>query len=100
QLEGEMLSKLVSLYQVRVKKEAQSKTLASSNASELANLAYASIFANKQSATQFLNNPDRLKIDGDKLYQWANAYITDQRLQMETYVKVEEAFDKNTRLFL
>ncbi len=98
-LEGEMLNSMVNLYQQRVNKDVASPTLMAANASALSNMAFASIFANKESAMAFVNNPDRLKIDADPLLKLANGYITDQKLAGERWVKVDENFAKNNRLF-
>lgn len=99
-LEGDMLNTMVSLYQQRVKKEDASPSLMSVDAKNLANVAWSSIFATKESATNFLNNPNRLVIDADPLLKIANGFIADQKLSGERYAKVDEAFAKNSRLFL
>lgn len=98
-LEGEMLNSMVNLYQQKVNKDVASPTLMSANANTLSNLAFASIFANKESAMAFVNNPDRLKIDADPLLKLANDYMADQKLSTERWVKVDENFAKNNRLF-
>ena len=99
-LEGEMLNSLVNLYQQKVNKDVASPTLMSADAKNLSLQAFSSIFANKESALNFVNNPDRLKIDADPMFKLANGYITDQKLETEKYAKVDEAFAKNTRMFL
>lgn len=99
-LEGEMLNSMVNLYQQRVAKSDASPTLMAADAKNLSNLAFASIFANKESAMNFVNNPDRLKIDADPMLKLANGLITDQKLSSEKYAKVDEAFAKNSRIFL
>lgn len=98
-LEGEMLNSMVEMYQKRVNRDVASKTIAGVNAATLSNTAYSSIFANKASAMHFVNSPDRLKIDGDKMYQFANSFVTDQKLLAERYTKVDDNFAKNNRLF-
>ena len=100
QLEGEMLNSLVNLYKTRVNPDVASKTIMNADATKLSLDAFASIFATKESAEAFLNNPDRLKIDGDKMFQFANSFVEDQKLLAERYIKVDENFQKNTRLFL
>lgn len=100
QLEGEMLSKMVNLYQLRVNKDVASPTLVAADAATLPNVAYSSIFATKESAMNFVNNPDRLKIDADPMKKIADGFITDQRLLGERFSKVEDNFAKNNRLFL
>ena len=100
QLEGEMLSKMVNLYQLRVNKDVASPTLVAADAATLPNVAYSSIFATKESAMNFVNNPDRLKIDADPMKKIADGFITDQRLLGERFAKVEDNFAKNNRLFL
>lgn len=99
-LEGEMLNAMVSLYQQRVQKDAASPTLLAANATMLPNVAYSSIFANKESALNFLNNPDRLKIDADPLMKMANGFVEDQKLAGDKYAKIDEAFATNSRIFL
>ena len=99
-LEGEMLNSMVNLYQQRVSKDDASATLMAADAKSLSNLAFASIFANKESALNFVSNPDRLKIDADPLLKLANGFYTDQKLAGDKYAKVDEAFAKNSRIFL
>ena len=99
QLEGEMLNSMVNLYQQRVNKDVASPTLMAVNAAGLSNVAYSSIFANKESVMAFVNNPDRLKIDADPLLKLANGYMADQKLSGERWAKVEENFAKNNRAF-
>ena len=99
-LEGEMLNSMVNLYQQRVSKDDASATLMAADAKSLSNLAFASIFANKESALNFVSNPDRLKIDADPLLKLANGFYTDQKLAGDRYAKVDEAFAKNSRIFL
>lgn len=99
-LEGEMLNSMVNLYQQRVSKNDASATLMAADAKNLSTIAFASIFANKESALNFVNNPDRLKIDADPLLKLANGFYTDQKLAGDRYAKVDEAFAKNSRIFL
>ena len=99
-LEGEMLNSMVNLYQQRVAKSDASPTLLAADAKNLSTVAFSSIFATKESALNFVNNPDRLKIDADPMLKLANGFITDQKLASEKYSKVDEAFAKNSRIFL
>lgn len=99
-LEGEMLNSMVNLYQQRVAKDVASPVLMEADAKNLSLMAFSSIFANKESALAFVNNPDRLKIDADPLLKLANGYVADQRLQSDKFQKVDEAFAKNSRIFL
>ena len=99
-LEGEMLNSMVNLYQQRVSKDDASATLMAADAKSLSNLAFSSIFANKESALNFVSNPDRLKIDADPLLKLANGFYTDQKLAGDKYAKVDEDFAKNSRIFL
>ncbi|UOE41009.1 S46 family peptidase [Chryseobacterium suipulveris] len=100
ELEGEMLNSMVGLYQKRVNKDVGSPTLLYLDSKTLSNVAFQSIFANKQSATNFLNNPDRLKIDSDPLLKIANGFVEDQKLMGEKFAKIDDAFAKNSRIFL
>jgi len=99
-VEGDMLVALTSLYKVRVAKEFASPTILAADVDNLSTLAYESIFANKKSAMAFVENPDRLKIDADKMRQFANSMVEEQKLSMEKYAKIDENFAKNSRLFL
>lgn len=99
-LEGEMLNSMVNLYQQRVTKADASPTLMGADAKNLSTMAYSSIFATKESALNFVNNPDRLKIDADPLLKLANGFVNDQKLAGDKYAKVDEAFAKNSRIFL
>lgn len=99
-VEGEMLNSLVNLYQQRVNPDVASQTVLKADAAKLSLMASSSIFANEASAKMFLENPDRLKIDADKMYQFANSYITDYKLLSDRFVKVDESFATNNRLFL
>ena len=99
-LEGEMLNSMVNLYQQKVNKDVASPTIMGLDAKNLSTVAFSSIFASKESAMNFVNNPDRLKIDADPLMKMANGFITDQKLMAEKFEKVDEAFAKNSRIFL
>ena len=99
-LEGEMINSLVSLYQQRVKADVASKTIMGLDASSLSNVAYSSIFANKTSVTNFLMNPDRVKLDADPLLKIARGIVADQKVSNQTFVKIDDNFAKNNRLFL
>lgn len=100
ELEGEMLNSLVNLYQTRVNKDVASPTIMKQNAQTLSVTAQSSIFANKASVTQFILNPDRVKLDGDPLYRMVRDYIQDTRNLGVKYSKIDAFFDKNNRLFL
>jgi len=99
-VEGDMLVKLTSLYKAKVSKEFASPTILAADVNNLSTLAYESVFANKKSALAFIENPDRLKIDADKLRQFVNGVVEDQKLGTEKYAKIDENFAKNSRLFL
>ncbi|QDP85389.1 S46 family peptidase [Chryseobacterium sp. SNU WT5] len=99
-LEGEMLNSMVNLYQQRVNKNVGSQTLFAADAKTLSNVAFSSIFATKESAMNFVNNPDRLKIDADPLFKMANSFVEDQKLGGDKFAKIDEAFAKNSRIFL
>ncbi|MDQ8749184.1 S46 family peptidase [Elizabethkingia miricola] len=100
QLEAEMLSQMASLYQSKVAADVASATVKSANASELANIAQSSIFANAASVINFLNNPSAEKLANDKLYKFAAGYIGDNKVLAEKYAKTDEGFQKDSRLFM
>lgn len=99
-LEGEMLNSLVNLYQTRVSKDVASETLMNLDAKNLSTVAYQSLFANKTSVSNFIANPDRLKLDADPLLKIARGIAADQKNSGERYVKLDDYFAKNNRLFL
>lgn len=99
-LEGEMMNSMVNLYQTKVNKDVASATIMGLDAKNLSNVAYSSIFANKTSATNFMLNPDALKLDADPLWKIANGLLEDQKISAEKFVKIDENFAKNNRLFL
>ncbi|MCI3938816.1 S46 family peptidase [Chryseobacterium aahli] len=100
ELEGEMLNSLVNLYKTKVKPDVASQTIMALDANTLSNVAYSSIFANKTSVTNFVLNPDRLKLDADPLLKIAKGVADDQRISNERFVKIDDNFAKNNRLFL
>lgn len=100
ELEGEMLNSLVNLYKTKVKADVASQTIMALDANTLSNVAYSSIFANKTSVTNFVLNPDRLKLDADPLLKIAKGVADDQRISSERFVKIDDNFAKNNRLFL
>ncbi|CAA7386433.1 S46 family peptidase [Chryseobacterium fistulae] len=99
-LEGEMLNSMVHLYQSKVNKDVASPTIMGLDSNNLSNVAYSSIFANKTSVTNFVLNPDRLKLDADPLWKIANGIVADQTASAERFVKIDDNFAKNNRLFL
>jgi hypothetical protein len=100
ELEGEMLNSLVNLYKTKVKADVASQTIMALDANTLSNVAFSSIFANKTSVTNFVLNPDRLKLDADPLLKIAKGIADDQRISNERFVKIDDNFAKNNRLFL
>lgn len=99
-LEGEMLNSLVNLYKTRVKADVASPTIMALDANTLSNVAFSSIFANKTSVTNYILNPDRLKLDADPLLKIARGIAEDQKASNERFIKIDDNFAKNNRLFL
>ncbi|KUJ51680.1 S46 family peptidase [Chryseobacterium sp. JAH] len=100
ELEGEMLNSLVNLYKTRVKADVASPTIMALDANNLSTVAFSSLFANKTSVTNFVLNPDRLKLDADPLLKISKGIADDQRASGERFVKIDDNFSKNNRLFL
>jgi len=100
ELEGEMLNSLVNLYKTRVNTDVASPTIMALDANNLSTVAFSSIFANKTSVTNYILNPDRLKLDADPLLKIAKGIADDQRVSSERFVKIDDNFAKNNRLFL
>lgn len=99
-LEGEMLNSLVNLYQTKVKADVAAPSIMALDAKNLSNVAFSSIFANKTSVTNFILNPDRLKLDADPLLKISKGIAADQKASNERFVKIDENFANNNRLFL
>lgn len=99
-LEGEMLNSLIKLYQSRVKGDVASPTLMAQDANNMSLIAHSSIYANKASATQFMLNPDKAKLNADKMYQFVKSYIQDIRDARTRYSKVDDNFTQKERVFL
>lgn len=100
ELEGEMLNSLVNLYQTRVKSDVASPTIMALDSKNLSTLAFSSLFANKTSVTNYILNPDRLKLDSDPLLKIARGIIADQKMSNEKYILLDDSFAKHNRLFL
>jgi len=100
ELEGEMMNSMVNLYQGYVNPDVASPTLMGLDAKNLSNVAYSSIFANKTSVTNFVMNPDRVKLDADPLLKIARGIMADQKASSDRWMKVDENFAKNNRMFL
>ena len=99
-LEGDMLASMIALYQRKVSKDVASATINAVNVSTIADVAKSSVFANKETAMAFLNNPDQKKISEDALMKLANSYVTDGKLLADKFTKVDDNFRDKTRLFL
>ena len=99
-LEGDMLASMIALYQRKVSKDVASATISAVNVSTIADVAKSSVFANKETAMAFLNNPDQKKISEDPLMKLANSYVTDGKLLADKFTKVDDNFRDKTRLFL
>ncbi len=100
EVEADMLSTLVGLYQANVKTGVASPTLMKQTPQGLKAMANNSIFANKASVTRFILNPDKLKLDADPLYQFVKQYVQDIRDNRVRFSKIEDHFKQRNRLFL
>lgn len=100
ELEGEMLNSMANLYKTKVDKEVAAIHLTNIDVKSLSLVAQSSIFASKMSAVNFVNNPDKLKLDADNLRKFALGVLDDNRLQGEKFKLIDEAFAKNTRIFI
>lgn len=99
-VEGDLLNNMLALYKRKANPEVQLPVLKETDPQTITQQAYASIFANKQSALQFVDNPDKLKLAEDPLYKFSNRLMAENKVANDTYVKIEENFAKNSRLFL
>ncbi|MBW8358714.1 MAG: S46 family peptidase [Weeksellaceae bacterium] len=98
-LEQEMLKTMVTLYREQVRNEAGAPSLQTINPTLLDEVAKNSIFATKNSAMAFLNNPDLNKLNSDALLKIANGYTADSRTLTERYTADDDKFSDNNRLF-
>lgn len=100
ELETEMLTQMIGLYQKKVNPNVASQTLKNVDTNILNRIATTSIFANKESLLAFLNNPNKEVLEEDKLYQLANDYINDTKNLATKYSEADGKFAENTRIFL
>ncbi|SDE58484.1 S46 family peptidase [Riemerella columbipharyngis] len=100
EVEKDMLATLVSLYQTKVPKSVQLKTLENIDANQLPQAADASVFANKESVLAFFNHPDATIVENDPLYQLIANVVEEQNAKADATAQQNDAFAKNTRLFL
>ena len=98
-LEQEMLKTMVTLYREKVRNEAGAPSLQTINPALLDEVAKNSIFATKNSAMAFLNNPDLNKLNSDALLKIANGFTADSRALAERYTADDDKFSHNNRLF-
>lgn len=99
-LEAEMLVEMTKLYQEKTSDKVASATLKSASATQLANIASTSIFANQEKVTQFLKNPSLATLQADALYQLASGYFADNKKSNDAFTKADEGFERDSRLFL
>ncbi len=98
-LEQEMLQSMVSLYKAKVRNNAAAPSFATIDERLLADVAKNSIFANRNTAMNFLNSPDPQKLERDALYKIANGYNADARALSERYTADDDRFSISNRLF-
>lgn len=99
-LEGDMLTSLVSLYQLKAPKQNQLTTLRDADAAELSKMAFSSILATKTSVKEFILAPDKLKLDQDPLFTFTRKLFQESKASSEAYASLDENFVKLSRTFL
>lgn len=100
QVEKDLLHDLLKAYQNRVDVKHQLPIIRYTNANELVEASSQSIFANKQKVLDFINNPNKTKLEEDVLYKFSGILIAENQLHSAKYTQMTENFEKNTRLFL
>jgi hypothetical protein len=100
EVEKEMLTAMVNLYRQKVAQNVASPTLTALDVQNLAATAQSSIFADKESATKFLNNPNKSRIEADAMKKIADGYVADNKLLIEKFSNADDDFAKSSRLFL
>lgn len=98
-LEKDMLQTMVQLYRNRVRNSAGSASLQKIDPALLGDVAASSIFADRKSAMDFLNNPNAEKLNSDALYKIASGYVADSRALNEKFTAADEAFATSNRLY-
>lgn len=98
-LEQEMLKTMVQLYRDRVRNSAAAPALQTINPALLDDVAKNSIFATKASAMNFLNNPDRNKLERDALLKIASGYAADSKALNDKYTAEDDKFSIDNRLY-
>lgn len=48
----------------------------------------------------FINNPSKVQLEEDVLYQFSGILVAESQLNATKYAQDKENFEKNTRLFL
>ncbi len=98
-MEQEMLKTMVNLYKSKVNGFVASPYFQHINADLLDDVAKHSIFANRNSAMNFLNNPDMQTLERDALYKLGNGYVEDQRKLNDKYAGEDDKFSNINRLY-
>ena len=98
-MEQEMLKTMVGLYKSKVDGFVASPYFQHINADLLDDVAKHSIFANRNSAMNFLNNPDMQTLERDALYKLGNGYVEDQRKLNDKFSAEDDKFSNINRLY-
>src|SRR5690606_18640172 len=98
-MEQEMLKTMVGLYKSKVDGFVASPYFQHINADLLDDVAKHSIFANRNSAMNFLNNPDMQTLERDALYKLGTGYVEDQRKLNDKFSAEDDKFSNVNRLY-
>lgn len=100
EVEKDMLQTMLTLYKAKVPFDYQLPVLKYAVPAELANQTGGSIFATKESVLKFLENPSKEALENDPLYRFSGVMVSEAMMFGDKYVKADDQFAKNTRLFL
>lgn len=100
EVEKDMLQTMLALYKAKVPFDNQLPVLKYAIPAELANQSAGSIFATKESVLKFIDNPSKEALENDPLYRFSGVMVSEAIMFGDKYVKADDQFAKNTRLYL
>lgn len=100
EVEKDMLQTMLALYKAKVPFDYQLPILKYAVPAELANQTAGSIFATKESVLKFIDNPSKEALENDPLYRFSGVMVSEAMMFGDKYVKADDQFAKNTRLYL
>lgn len=99
-VEVDLLKDLLNAYKNKVGAKSQLPIIKFTNADDLVKASAQSIFANKERVLNFVNNPNKVQLEADPLFQFSGVMVGEAQINAQKFAQLEEDFEKNTRLFL